>query len=106
MELMWNTLIPVCMQQMLRVKLRCNMATFLMNHCIRLTYNFVLLLYIENRAYPVYVGDYTTGTQQYYATTNEYTTSASHQNESYIVEEALLTGQSRESPQTIAGVSL
>lgn len=53
----------------------------------------------------MYVGDYTTGSQQqYYTTANDYTTGASHQGESYIVEEALLTGQSRESPQTIAGV--
>lgn len=60
----------------------------------------------------MYVGDYTgNGQQQYYTTSNDaYTTSSTgnHQSNTYIVpvEEAILSGQSRESPQTISAVCL
>lgn len=60
------------------------------------------------RAYPVYVNEYASGTQQQYYTTNEsYSATGNHQGETYIVpvEEALLASQSRESPQAISAVS-
>lgn len=60
-----------------------------------------------HRAYPVYVNEYASGTQQQYYTTNEsYSTTGNHQSETYIVpvEEALLTNQSRESPQALSAV--
>lgn len=59
----------------------------------------------------MYVGDYNTnGQQQYYTTSNDaYSSSSSgnHQGNAYIVpvDEAILSGQSRESPQTISAVS-
>lgn len=62
----------------------------------------------DGRAYPVYVNEYTSGTQQQYYTTNEsYSATGNHQGETYIVpvEEALLASQSRESPQAISAVS-
>lgn len=66
-------------------------------------------VYRQNcRAYPVYVNEYASGTQQQYYTTNEsYSTTGNHQSETYIVpvEEALLTNQSRESPQALSAVS-
>lgn len=61
-----------------------------------------------NRAYPVYVNDYASGTQQQYYTTNDsYSATGNHQGETYIVpvEEALLASQSRESPQALSAVS-
>lgn len=63
----------------------------------------------NNRAYPVYVNDYASGTQQQYYTTNDsYTTTSNHQNETYIVpvEDTLLSSQSRESPQALSTVSI
>lgn len=60
----------------------------------------------------MYVGDYSGNEQQqYYTTSNDaYTTSSSgnHQSNTYIVpvDEAILSGQSRESPHTISAVSL
>lgn len=62
----------------------------------------------HHRAYPVYVNEYASGTQQQYYTTNEsYSATGNHQSETYIVpvEEALLTNQSRESPQALSAVS-
>lgn len=56
----------------------------------------------------MYVNEYASGTQQQYYTTNEsYSTTGNHQSETYIVpvEEALLTNQSRESPQALSAVS-
>lgn len=68
----------------------------------------VFRIYSSHRAYPVYVNEYASGTQQQYYTTNEsYSTTGNHQGETYIVpvEEALLASQSRESPQAISAVS-
>lgn len=71
--------------------------------------DLVWVVFAINRAYPVYVNDYASGTQQQYYTTNDsYTTSSNHQNETYIVpvEDTLLSSQSRESPQTLSSVSV
>lgn len=62
-----------------------------------------------NRPYPVYVNDYTTnGQQQYYATNETYTSGGNHQSDTYIVpvDEAILSGPTRDSPQAISTVSI
>lgn len=70
---------------------------------------FLLLSIRLFRAYPVYVNEYASGTQQQYYTTNEpYSATGNHQGETYSivpVDEALLASQSRESPQAISAVS-
>ncbi|XP_031634493.1 DNA-binding protein RFX2 isoform X1 [Contarinia nasturtii] len=56
-------------------------------------------------AYPVYVNEYTSSTQQqYYAANESFSGTGTHQNETYIVpvEESLISNQSRESPQAIS----
>ncbi|XP_055324351.1 uncharacterized protein LOC129578961 [Sitodiplosis mosellana] len=56
-------------------------------------------------AYPVYVNEYASGTQQQYYTTNEsFSATGNHQAETYIVpvEDTMLANQSRESPQAIS----
>lgn len=81
---------------------KCRAPATICNKC----FNAFIVLFI--RAYPVYVNDYASGTQQQYYTTNDsYTTSSNHQNETYIVpvEDTLLSSQSRESPQTLSSVS-
>lgn len=79
--------------------------------CFRIqSVNFTFLWFCyQFRAYPVYVNEYASGTQQQYYTTNEsYSATGNHQGETYSivpVEEALLASQSRESPQAISAVS-
>lgn len=63
----------------------------------------------HGRAYPVYVNEYASGTQQQYYTTNEsFSGTGNNQAETYIVpvEETMIASQSRESPQAISAVSI
>lgn len=70
-----------------------------------------MVIYNNNiyyRAYPVYVNEYASGTQQQYYTTNESFSATGNQGETYIVpvEETMIANQSRESPQAISAVSI